>query len=167
MKIRELKEKDADRMILWMHSDETKNIFIKDFANYTREDIINFINIKNSKYNINYACADNYDNYLGTISLKNIDYDNLNAELAISFIKDAQGTGAAMFAMNEILKIGFNNLELKKVYLNVLCTNLRAINFYKKCGFIQEGCFINHVKKDNAFIDLLWFAIDKDMFNKR
>ena len=139
MKIRELKEKDADRMILWMHSDETKNIFIKDFANYTREDIINF---------------------------KNIDYDNLNAELAISFIKDAQGTGAAMFAMNEILKIGFNDLELKKVYLNVLCTNLRAINFYKKCGFIQEGCFINHVKKDNAFIDLLWFAIDKDMFNK-
>ncbi len=164
MKIRELKEKDADGMLLWMHDDKTKDIFIKNFYNYNEKDVLNFINYKNDKYNINYACVDDEDKYLGTISLKNIDYDNLNAELAISFIKDAQGTGAAQFAMNEILKIGFNILKLKKIYLNVLSSNIRAINFYKKMGFNEEGIFKNHVKKNNKYIDLMWFAIENSFF---
>ena len=165
MRLRELKEKDVLGMYLWMHYEETRDIFDKDFSKYTKDDILNFI--RNQETNdINYACVDSNDNYLGTISLKNIDKKNLNAELAISFIKEAQGTGATSFAMNEILKYAFTELKLKKIYLNVLSTNKRAINFYKKNGFIQEGCFKKHIKKDKKFIDLLWYAIINDQFKK-
>ena len=48
---------------------------------------------------------------------KNIDKKNLNAELAISFIQDAQGTGAAHFAMNEILKFAF----ISRLFGEILC----------------------------------------------
>lgn len=161
MRLRELKEKDVSGMYLWMHYEETKDIFEKDFNKYTKEDILNFIK-KQEVNDVNYACVDDNDNYLGTISLKNIDKKNLNAELAISFIQDAQGTGAAHFAMNEILKFAFTKLKLKKIYLNVLSTNERAIKFYEKNGFIQEGCFKNHIKKGNKYIDLLWYAIISD-----
>ena len=76
MQLRELKEKDADRMLSWMHSEKSRDIFAKDFNNFTKDDVISFINKKNTSENINYACVDDNDNYLGTISLKNIDYEN-------------------------------------------------------------------------------------------
>ena len=159
MKLRKLKEKDADKMLEWMHSKESKNIFAKDFNKYTKENVINFINNSCNEETINYACADDEDNYLGTVSLKNIDKENDNAEYAISFCKEAQGTGAALFATKEILRIAFKDLKLNKVYLDVLETNKRAINFYKKIGFRKEGEFRNHTKKNNKYINLYWFSI--------
>lgn len=164
MKLRELKLKDVDGMLSWMHSKEAKEIFEKDFNKYTREDVEKFAKSKNTKNNINYACVNEKDEYLGTISLKNIDYDNLNAEYAVSFTKEAQGTGAASFATQEILKIAFNDLKLEKVYLCVLKTNKRAIAFYKKNNFKEEGTFRNHLKRGNKYIDLLWFSILKKEF---
>ena len=165
MKLRELKEKDIDGMLSWMHSEESKEIFEKDFNKYTREDVLNFIKTKNTKNNINFACVNEKDEYLGTVSLKNINYDKLDAEFAISFTKEAQGTGAASFATNEILKIAFNELKLEKVYLCVLESNKRAIAFYKKNNFKEEGVSKNHLKRGNKYIDLLWFSILKKEFN--
>ena len=164
MKLRELEEKDVDRMLSWMHSKESKEIFAKDFNRYTREDVTKFAKSKNTDENVNYACVNDDDEYLGTVSLKNIDYENSNAEYAISFMKEAQGTGAALFATFEILEKAFNELKLNKVYLDVLKTNKRAIAFYKKVGFIQEGEFRNHFKKNDKFIDLLWFSMLQEEF---
>ena len=42
MKLRELKEKDVDRMLSWMHSKESKETFAKDFNRFTREDVTKF-----------------------------------------------------------------------------------------------------------------------------
>lgn len=159
MQLRELKEKDADRMLSWMHSEKSRDIFAKDFNNFTKDDVISFINKKNTSENINYACVDDNDNYLGTISLKNIDYENENAEYAISFMEEAQGTGAALYATKKILKLAFNDLKLKKVYLDVLETNKRANMFYKKVGFVYEGKFEKHIKKGNQLIDLYWYRM--------
>lgn len=163
MKLRKLKEKDAFRMLEWMHYEESKDIFEKDFCNKTIDDVLKFINNKRGN-EIHYACVDENDNYLGTVSLKNIDTNNLNAELAISFLREAQGTGAASFAMNEIVNIGFNKLGLYKLYLNVLSTNIRAIKFYIKFGFKKEGIFKNHIKKGDNFIDLEWYGIYRDYY---
>lgn len=167
MKLRELEVKDVDRMLSWMHSIESKEIFAKDFNNYTKEDVTNFVKNKNTSNNINYACVNDNDEYLGTVSLKNIDYENKNAEYAISFMKEAQGTGAALFATYEILEKAFNKLKLEKVYLDVLKTNERAIAFYRKIGFIQEGEFRKHFKKNNKYIDLLWFSMLKEEYKEK
>ena len=163
MKLRKLKEKDVFGMLEWMHYDESKYIFEKDFSKYGKEDVLSFINSNNSN-EVHYACVDDNDNYLGTVSLKNIDRKNCNAELAISFVKKGQGTGAALFALNEIISIGFNKLGLYKIYLNVLSTNVRAKKFYIKNRFKKEGCFRNHIKKDDNFIDLEWYGIYRDYY---
>lgn len=162
MRLRELKEKDVDGMLEWMHSKETKEIFEKDFNSLTKEQVLEFIN-KASKINneLHYACVDEKDNYLGTISLKNIDNENKKAELAISFRKKAQGTGAASFATKEILKKAFNELNLNKIYLNVIETNKRAISFYKKEGFKEFIGPKKQIFKDNEYQNLVWYEIEK------
>lgn len=99
--------------------------------------------------------------YLGTISLKNIDLKNKNAEYAISTRKKARGTGANQKATESLLKYGFDKLQLHRIYLNVLSSNKRAISFYKKCGFIYEGKFKDHLFIDDRYQDLEWYAICK------
>ncbi len=164
MKLRELKEKDALGMLEWMHS-SSSHVFIKDFYHYTEDDVLQFIRHSQSdKENIHYACVDDQDCYLGTVSLKNIDLQNHHAEFAISFIPKAHGTGASTFATLEILKKAFVELGLNKVYLNVLTVNHRAIAFYEKIGFQKVGCFRQHIVKDNHVYDLLWYDILKEEF---
>lgn len=167
MKLRKLKYKDINRILSWMHDETINQFFLNDFKNFTEEDIKKFIdNCDEDSRNIHYACVDEEDNYLGTISLKNIDIKNKNAEYAISFCKFAHGTGAAKFATKEILKIAFEKLNLEKVYLNVLVENERANCFYKKIGFIFEGKFKNHVCVNGIFKDLNWYRILKDEYFK-
>ena len=107
----------------------------------TKADVLSFIQkareIDKNKQgsSIHLAVTDENDEYLGTISLKNIDYKSKNAEYAISMRQCTKGTGAAYKATKQILDYAFNTLDLEKVYLNVLKEN-RAIAFYKKVGFI-------------------------------
>ncbi len=105
-----------------------------------------------------FAFIDNNE-YLGTISLKNISWKNKNAEYAIVTRKKAQGTGAARKATEEILKYAFQELELHKVYLNVLETNKKAQHFYEKCGFLYEGIAKEVVQINEKYYDLLWYGI--------
>ena len=70
---------------------------------------------------------------MGTVSLKHV--VNNTAEFAIVLHPNAIGLGYARFAIRKILSIGFNKLNLKEVYWNVLKSNLRAIKCYDKNGY--------------------------------
>ena len=164
MTLRRLKEKDANYMLEWMHDEEIINQFEQDFKKYNLEDCIKFIKNSNTNDNMHFAIANDNDEYLGTISLKNISYKNRNAEYAISMRKSAHGTGVAMEATKELLNKAFNELSLEKVYLNVLDKNCRAIRFYNKVGFKKEAVFEKHIRFDHTWLNLLWFRIFKDEF---
>ena len=164
MKLRKLEEKDIDRMLMWMHDPEINKNFLTDFSKYDRENVKQFVNNAISKENINLACVDEQDNYLGTVSLKNINLISKNAEYAISFLANAHGTGAAAFATKEILNIAFFELGLERVYLNVLDENKRANRFYKKIGFIYEGEFKKHLYLHGEFKNLRWYRMLKEEY---
>ena len=165
MKLRFPMMKDAERMLLWMKDPATAEIFATPFATFTLEKVENFIkNAASDENNINFVCADEGDVYLGTVSLKNIDRTAKNAEYAISFCKDAQGTGAAAFATKEILKYAFETLGLERVYLNVIPQNKRANAFYRKMGFVFEGEFRDHIIVNGKFSNLCWYSILKNEY---
>ena len=162
--LRELKKKDAKFMLEWMHDSNVSEVFDKDFSSFTTEDVISFIshNKKDDK-NHHFAIVDENDEYLGTISLKNVSEDD-NAEYAIVLRSKAHGLGIAKKASNELLEIGFDQLKLEKIYLNVLATNPRAIRFYEKMGFKKEGIARKHKKHNQQYVDLLWFGMLKEEY---
>ena len=163
IKLRKLEIKDIFFMLEWMHDEETKEIFQNNFISITESEARAFINNSFNDKNQHFAIIDDLDDeYLGTISLKNIDETNKNAEYAISTRKKTRGTGINVVASKLIIEYGFTNLKLNKIYLNVLSTNLRAIKFYKKIGFKYEGTFKKHLFINNGFQDLEWYGIMKE-----
>ncbi len=162
MQLRNLQEKDLSKMLEWMKDSTLTCFFTFNSDDITEEKVSDFIKkSQNDSKNRHYAIVNEDDEYLGTISLKNIDFNNKNAEYAISLRKCAIGKGIARFATKSILEIAFNELNLNKVYLNVLSDNIRAIKFYEKVGFKYEGEFVKHIIIRNKYKNLKWYSIFK------
>ena len=170
MKLRALKLEDANRMLEWMHNDDIVSNLGKNFKSYTLQDCKVFIShSQTDNSNLNLAITDDKDNYMGTVSLKHV-VDN-TAEFAIVLHPNAIGLGYARFAIPEILSIGFNKLNLKEIYWNVLKSNKRAIKCYEKNGY--ERSVPDSVKyltlggySTSLQDQFYWYKITKEEFIK-
>lgn len=157
--IRRLEEKDASLMLEWMHDNMINCNFRYPFAEMTLEKATAFIRESFTEKNQHFAIVDENDEYLGTISLKNISQQDGNAEYAIVTRKKAQGTGVARQATKELIQYAFEQLKLHKLYLNVLEENVRARKFYGKCGFAQEGIIKDAVRIKNDYKNLVLYGM--------
>lgn len=162
-RLRELQLRDIDKMYEWMSDPEvTESLAIVRYPN-SKEKIEDFIRSSwTDKNNIHFAIVTDKDEYVGTVSLKNINLIDRNAEYAIAIHKEFWGAEFASFATDNIIDYGFNKLNLNKIYLNVISNNIRANKFYEKYGFIFEGTFKDHMFLNGKMIDLNWYGI----FNK-
>jgi len=168
MKLRELSEKDISGMLEWMHDPEIGQYFQFDAASATPDTALNYIrSASNDPNSRHFAIVDENDDYLGTISLKSIDNKNRCAEYAISTRKKAHGQGVAKWATSSILDKAFDELDLNRVYLNVLTDNTRANRFYTKFGFVFEGTSRQHVYIRGKFKDLNWYAMLRKEWKER
>ncbi len=159
-RLRRLEKKDAIRMLEWMGDNEVTKYLRNDFSNKNMQDVEKFIENSTNKENINMAIVDSEDNYMGTVSLKNIDYENREAEMAIVIRKDAMSKGYSTYAINEIIRIAFEEYKLKKVYWCVNKKNQRAIKFYNKNGFSTTGSISDKVLSNYKDVEgLLWYEI--------
>ena len=131
MKLRKLEEKDALYMLEWMHDDELVRHMHKNFSSMTLEHCLDFIkNSAKSKADVHFAIVDETDDYLGTVSLKNI--HDMHAEFGIVVRRVAMGSGVATYGMKRILQYAFDELDLEFVFWCVDKNNLRALSFYDK-----------------------------------
>ncbi|MGN8738920.1 GNAT family N-acetyltransferase [Bilifractor sp. HCP3S3_D3] len=133
MRLRKLEEKDAPLMLEWMHDDSVVHFLQTNFAAKDIDDCKTFINIaKNETENLHLAIVDDNDEYMGTVSLKDIHKNS--AEFAITIRKCAMGKGYSSFGMSEIIREGFSR-GLKCIYWCVAPENCRAVRFYDKNGY--------------------------------
>lgn len=158
IRLRELQEKDAENMLEWMHDPENQKGFQKDMMSMTLEAARNFCReVSREDYyrqngNLHLAITDETDEYLGTISLKNVNMEHRSAEMAISVRKKVRGHGVAMRAVGLLLARSFNEMGLHRIYLTVLADNITAIRFYEKCGFTYEGELRDHLFINGHYI---------------
>lgn len=143
MRLRKLEKKDAPLMLEWMHDKDVVAKLQTDFAKKTIGDCEKFISeSQQSRKNIHLAIADDKDEYMGTVSLKNIESEM--AEFAITVRRNAMGKGFSKFAMEKMIEFGINELRLKCIYWCVSPENVRAVRFYDKNGYNRID--INNIK---------------------
>ena len=136
MQIRPLEPRDAEPMMEWMHDPEAAGLLAAPFAEKTREDCLAFIAAAGRPGPDRHrAIADENGEYMGTVSLKQIDPGRGTAEFAIATRREAWGRGYGAFAMREALRAAFGEEGLTSVYWYVNRENRRAIRFYEKQGF--------------------------------
>lgn len=149
-------------MYEWMTDPEITCFFRFDADKVTREGCEAFIRASGQALNtVHFAITDDTDEYLGTISLKEIDLKTRQAEYAISTRKKAHGTGAALEATKRLLSYAFEDLSLERVYLNVLAENVRANAFYRKVGFQLIRTEENALELRGISKDLNWYELRK------
>ena len=131
--LRALELRDAPLMLEWMHDSDVVRDLRANFAAKTLDDCLSFIEkSKETARELNLAVADESGEYMGTVSLKNINREAGSAELAIVVRACAMGRGFSAPAMKEIIRIGLCELGLEKVYWCVSADNKRAVRFYDK-----------------------------------
>lgn len=166
--IRKLELRDLPYMYEWMHDENVTENLQADFASFSMEKVESFIKSameqNEESENVHYAIVDENDTYMGTISLKNINRKDKNAEYAIVTRSVAHGKGYAAAATKDILKVGFTELGLEKIYLYVSVNNIGANKFYKKCNFVEEGVFRKHLMINGKLEDIRWYSMLKEEF---
>lgn len=164
--LRPITKNDTDLILKWRNNDQVKKFFIfqndltiKQHKKWLKEHIKEkkayqfIIEVKEKKTPI------------GSVYIRDVDLKNLKAEFGI-FIgnNDYRGCGLGTVATKSILDFAFNELNLNKVYLRVFSDNKKAINVYRKVGFLQEGLFKKEVKINNVFHDIVFMGILKENY---
>ncbi len=158
--IRTLKLEDASEMYQTLCDQKVNQYMNIDGKNSSVELCKDYIKKANKSLDCkHFAIVDEEDNWIGTISLKNIDHKVGQAEYAIITSSKVHGKGYAFHATFELLEYAFDVLKLNRVYLNVVSDNLRANQFYKKCGFVLEGTFRKAIYIKGHIYDLNWYSM--------
>lgn len=163
MKLRKLEKRDAPLMLEWMHDESVVGDLHANFTEKTITDCLDFIEMSRSdSENIHLAIVSDEDEYMGTVSLKHVNYEMRNAEFAITVRKSAMGKGYSWYGMNAIMEKAFGEYGLQCVYWCVSRKNKRAVRFYDKHGFSEANALPQEIYDAYKDMDgLKWYAVEQ------
>lgn len=105
----------------------------------------------------------NTGDFIGTVELQAIDKENKIGKICRFLIgeENNRGKGIGTIALNEVLRIGFEDMKFEKIILGVFDFNNSAINCYEKAGFIKENFLDNMRKSSTGYWNLYEMGISK------
>lgn len=106
--------------------------------------------------------------YIGGCGINEIFWKNSIACVEILIgNKDYRGRGYGTDAMNVLVRFIFEQMNINKVKLTVHSFNERAINSYKKCGFVVEGVLRQEIFRNGKFYDSVAMSILREEYFNR
>ncbi|MHC1783313.1 MAG: GNAT family N-acetyltransferase [Anaerolineaceae bacterium] len=109
---------------------------------------------------------DNDGHPIGVVSLMKINLVDLTAEFGIYLgEKSSLGKGYGKDATQTILRYGFQELGLIRIFLIVLEDNFRAIKSFEECGFKKEKVLKKSMFFDQKYHNQLIMGILVDGFD--
>ena len=115
--------------------------------------------LKKDAKNYYWLVTSRRDGHIGVIYLNKVDLQNKNAYLGIYANPDSEVKGRGSILMKCVLAAAFDKLRLHTVKLEVLEHNARALGFYKKSGFTEEGRLKEFVLKNGRRYDVIVMGI--------
>jgi len=165
--LRPIEPCDAEVFYYYKNDYEIANLLGGFSYGYSKLDIVRWINNHSGRQDeIIWSIIFN-DICIGHVALYKIDHRVGSAEFGIIIgEKSSWGKGVGEICTRLVIDYGFSELNLNRIYLSVLASNERAINLYKKIGFIQEGILRKAQYKNNTYIDVVLMAILRDEYDQ-
>jgi len=133
----------------WMYSDEI----------ISQEEHFNFIENLQKDNNDFYWIVYKDEEFIGVISLNNINIKNKNAYLGTYSNPFCKIKNKGSLLINCLKKVAFDIAGLHSLKLEVIENNKKAIEFYKKNGFEEEGRLREFVIKDGKWLGVIIMGI--------
>lgn len=113
----------------------------------------------------NYTLAVEYNHqFVGLIGLHLGAYKMRNGEVWYKIHSNYWGNGIAPEAVQEVLRFGFEELELHRIEAGCAVDNHRSVKVLEKVGMISEGRKRKSLPLKNGWSDTLEYAILEDEF---
>lgn len=170
-KLRELRKEDMTSINEWRNDRQLIDCLGAPFR-YINLDVDfkwydNYMQNRNTTIRCAVVEETDETNILGLVTLGNINPINQSAEFHIMIGNGVnRGKGIGSFATTEILRHGFQNLNLNRIELTVMENNEHARNLYNKIGFKQEGIKRNSVYKNGQFVNMIIMSILRAEFSE-
>jgi RimJ/RimL family protein N-acetyltransferase len=103
---------------------------------------------------------------LGTVSLRRFSRDR-RAELGYWLAASSWGHGYATEAADALVELGFRELNLARIYAQVLAGNAASLRVLEKLGMVCEGVKRQHVRKDRRLHDVVFYGLLRDEWRAR
>jgi RimJ/RimL family protein N-acetyltransferase len=104
---------------------------------------------------------------IGRCNLFDADTVGGTIRLGIAIAGDHQGKGLGTEAVDLLVAYAFRDLGVRRVWLDVLADNTKAIASYRKSGFVEEGRLRSHYWHDGANRDAVVMGILRDEWDQR
>jgi RimJ/RimL family protein N-acetyltransferase len=171
IKLRNLEPKDKKYFFKWVRDKEVIRYSLSIFQNMkTDEDISTwFDSLLLDKSTYNQAIFDSSNgNLIGYAGICNLSKTNLSGEYFI-FLGDKtyHGKGIGTFVTKEIVRHGFEKLELNRIMLTASEKNIGAIKAYTNANFKVEGIMRQAFYRDGKFYDKVIMGILKEEWNNK
>ncbi len=102
---------------------------------------------------------------VGSVGLHAIRWIDRKAELAVMIgERDCWNRGYGSWAVREVLRRGFEEMSLRRIYLRVASDHDAAIRVYRKCGFQSEGLLRKDRYVGRGYADTLMMSVLKEEF---
>lgn len=104
--------------------------------------------------------------YIGNAGLINVSKDNRNAAVTYFVNPLFWGHQFACEGAYEMLRFGFSELKLRRIYGKCMSHNIASAKVMEKLGFIYEGRGRSEIQKDGVFVDVDHYSIlDSEFIN--
>lgn len=168
VKLREYRKEDVPQALAYMNDPEVKRLLTPGIPFlYTLEDEQKWYDgLTALKDTYNFAIETLEDQrYIGGCGINSVDWKNSLVVVGI-FIgdKDYWGKGYGTDAMRVLVKFIFEQMNIRKIKLNVYAFNERAIKSYEKCGFVKEGTLRQEIFRDGKYHDEYVMSILRDEY---
>ncbi len=104
---------------------------------------------------------------IGYIHLFDINWEVPAAELSFFLDRDHLKDGIMTEALARVIRFGFKQLDLEKVYIKTLADNYDSQRLVRRVGFSREGDLRNEYRKPGgSLVDLIRFGFSRETYGE-
>ncbi|MCD6291271.1 MAG: GNAT family N-acetyltransferase [Anaerolineae bacterium] len=164
VRLRAIEREDLPRYVRWLNDPEVMRYFGIYRPSNLEDEEAWYASQRADDSSMNFAIETLEDSqHVGGCGFSHIDWRNRSAECGILIGERSRwGQGLGTDAMRTLVRYGFQQLNLHRIYLRVFEENQRAIHIYEKAGFQIEGRWRDAEFRHGRYHDIIWMSILSD-----